>query len=143
MPDRTVYYMGDYWPTLPSQWQNYWQVAPRNWFTAVPKLILKPMANYSLTKEEKYSLALENVIFPTKFLQNEFAQLGIMPPESTIIYGAIDTKEYQTQTGCLEKENKDELSLLYIGRLSEDKGVHTAIQALSILVRQKTMTFLS
>jgi hypothetical protein len=30
-PGRVVYYVRDYWPTLPSQFKVYWQVPARNW----------------------------------------------------------------------------------------------------------------
>ena len=137
MPDRVVYYMGDYWPYLPSQWQNYWQAPPRNWFTTGPKQLLKPIANHQLAKEIRPTLKLERVIFPTAFLRDEFARKGIVPRESSIIYGAIDTSFYQNNNGPSEVKTKEKLTLLYVGRLSEEKGVQTAIQALGILVEQK------
>ena len=136
LPGRVVYYMGDYWPTLPSQWQNYWQVSPRNWVTAVPKLLLKPMANYLLRKEKRPSLKLEQVIFPTTFLQDEFVRQGIEPEQSTIIYGAIDTGLYENGHHP-NKAKAGLVNLLYIGRLAPEKGVHTAIEALGILAREK------
>ncbi len=136
LPGRVVYYMGDYWPTLPSQWQNYWQVSPRNWVTAVPKLLLKPMATYLLNKEKRPSLKLEQVIFPTAFLQAEFGRQGIEPEQSTIIYGAIDTHLYENGHHP-DKAKEGFVNLLYIGRLAAEKGVHTAIEALGILVKQK------
>jgi glycosyltransferase involved in cell wall biosynthesis len=136
LPGRVVYYMGDYWPTLPSQWQNYWQASPRNWVTAVPKLLLKPVANYLLSKEKRPSLKLEKVIFPTAFLQDEFVRQGIEPEQSTIIYGAIDTHLYENGHH-LDKAKDDLVKLLYVGRLAPEKGTHTAIEALGILVKQK------
>ena len=142
MPGQVVYYMGDYWPTLPSQWQNYWQVPPRNWVTAAPKLLLKPVANHQLAQETRPSLCFERVIFPTVFLKEEFTRRGIEPRESTIIYGAIDTSLYGDQNGASKKKLDNMITLLYVGRLSAEKGVHTAIMALSHLVHQKKLAHL-
>jgi glycosyltransferase involved in cell wall biosynthesis len=130
MPGRVAYYMGDYWTQLPNQFENYWNASPRNLITGLPKLMLKPFALKILAREKHPHLKLEHVLFPTAFMQSEFKQKGITPPYAKIIYGAIDTKPYLNN----HKELSSKLSLLYIGRLSREKGVHTAIQAVAHLV---------
>ena len=52
MPGRVAYYIGDYWTTLPSQFENYWNASPRNFVTGLPKLVLKPVAKMMLAREE-------------------------------------------------------------------------------------------
>ena len=131
LPERTIYYMGDYWPTLPNQWHNYWQAPPRRWLTGLPKLLLKPLAEWLLAREVRPALALHRVIFPTQFLQSEFASLGIVPAEAAVIYGAINTDGYPFQPQ--RAHDAAPLRLLYVGRLSAEKGVHTAIEALALL----------
>jgi glycosyltransferase involved in cell wall biosynthesis len=64
-------------------------------------------------------------------MQNEFKQKGIVPTHAKIVYGAIDTQPYVNSS----PKHDDGLSLLYVGRLSQEKGVHTAIQAVGTLVR--------
>lgn len=140
MPGRVAYYMGDYWPTLPSQWQNYWDVPPRNWLTAAPKQLLKPIAHRQLASERRSALQLERVLFPTAFLRDEFARNGIAPRESTIVYGAIDTGVYANGRAHTATRSSSSLTLLYVGRLSEEKGVHTAIEALGLLAEQGLAT---
>lgn len=135
-PGRVAYYMGDYWPTLPSQFEFYWQAPARNWATGVPKLLLKPVADRILAGEKPPALRFEHVIFPTAFMQAELKRKGVSPQETRIIYGAIDTSRYPYRNGLSEAEPDDLLSLLYIGRLTPDKGAHTAIEALGYLARQ-------
>jgi glycosyltransferase involved in cell wall biosynthesis len=130
MPGRVAYYIGDYWPTLPNQFENYWNASPRNKITGLPKLMLKPFALQILAREKRPQLKLEHVLFPTMFMQDEFKQKKIMPPHTKTIYGAVDTRPYLND----HKKANSKLSLLYIGRLSHEKGVHTAIQAVSHLV---------
>ena len=134
LPGRVVYYMGDYWPTLPSQFENYWNAPARNPVTGLPKLILKPVAQRILAREERATVDFEHVLFPTGFMQKELESKGIKPQNTKVIYGAVDTNPYKNLQHVPD-QNRD-LSLLYIGRLTAEKGVHTAIEALGHLQRQ-------
>ena len=133
MPGRVVYYIGDYWMTLPSQFENYWNASPRNFITGLPKLVLKPVAKMMLAREERSSLQLEHALFPSAFMRDELKRKGISSPNTKIIYGAIDTKPY---IGLNSKEQNNKVALLYIGRLTHEKGVHTAIEAVGQLVHE-------
>lgn len=129
MPGRVVYYMGDYWPTLPNQFENYWNAPARNPITGLPKVILKPIAQRILAREERAKVELKHVLFPTAFMQKEFESKGIKPRNAKVVYGAIDTNPYK-DLHHTSKQSQD-LSLLYVGRLTDEKGVHTAIEALA------------
>jgi len=131
LPGRVAYYMGDYWPTLPNQFENYWNAPARNPIAGFPKLLLKPIALQILKHEERATLGLEHVLFPTAFMQKEFKSKGIKPRHAKVVYGAIDTNPYKDMKQT-PRQGRD-LSLLYVGRLSEEKGVHTAIEALGHL----------
>lgn len=134
-PHKVAYYIGDYWPTLPSQHVFYWQASPRNPLTAIPKKFLKIFANRILQKEQRPQLNFEHMLFPTQFMRNELARQGVKWANEQIIYGGTDLSHYRFSRRNLEDERKP-LSLLYVGRLTEDKGVHVAIQALDNLVNQ-------
>ncbi|MEZ4714386.1 MAG: glycosyltransferase family 4 protein [Caldilineaceae bacterium] len=130
LPDRTVYYMGDYWPTLPNQFENYWNAAPRNLWTGLPKRLLAPVARRQLRREPRPALQLARLLFPTGFMQQEFARQGISPQQARIIPGAIDVSRYPFNNTEPNQRNADEpLRLLYVGRLTHDKGAHLAIEA--------------
>jgi len=133
MQGKVVYYIGDYWTTLPSQFENYWNASPRNLFTGLPKLILKPVAKRMLAREEHPSLQLEHVLFPSVFMRDELRRKGISSPNTKIIYGAIDTSSYIDHR---TERQIDVTSLLYVGRLTHEKGVHTAIEAVGQLVNK-------
>ncbi len=136
MPGRVVYYMGDYWPTLPSQYEFYWQAPARTWATAFPKFLLRPIARRMLAREKRPEPGFAYVIFPTAFMRDEFRRRGLSPQETKIIYGAIDTSLYQFRNGSSGEQQGGRLSLLYVGRLTQEKGVHTAIQAVGDLVHR-------
>ncbi len=136
MPGRVAYYMGDYWPSLPDQFAYYWKAPARSWATGIPKSILKPVALQILAGEKRASLRFENVIFPTAYMRDDFLRQGFSPQQTKIIYGAIDTSLYQLHAGRSDFQKNGGLSLLYVGRLIRDKGVHTAIEAIGHLVNQ-------
>ena len=137
-PDRVAYYMGDYWPTLPSQYEFYWQAPARHWAAAGPKYLLGSIARRMLAQEEKPVLKFAHVMLPTAFMRDELKRKGIFFQETKIIYGAIDTRRYLSHNSPKSSSNGS-LSLLYVGRLTADKGVHTAIEALDKLVHQYNM----
>jgi glycosyltransferase involved in cell wall biosynthesis len=60
---------------------------------------------------------------------------GIVPQSSKIIRGAIDTSRYQFRNGSSTAREDGRVSLLYVGRLTPEKGVHTAVEALGELIR--------
>jgi glycosyltransferase involved in cell wall biosynthesis len=136
MAGRVVYYMGDYWPTLPNQFENYWNAPPRSFLTGLPKLLLKPFAQAILAREKQPDIKLGHVLFPSVFMQNEFGRLGIVIQNSKVIYGAIDTSVYITRAQVSRRQIRELTLLCVVARLENEKGVHTAIEAVGQLVQE-------
>jgi glycogen synthase len=136
-PGKVVYYMADYWPTLPSQHKFYWDAPARNWATRIPKSLLKPIASLLLSREDQPALALERVIFPSEFLRDELRRRGIKMGETKVIYGGVNTRLFSSGIGAMGSKNGRPLSLLYAGRLAPEKGVDIAIEAIRILVHER------
>lgn len=136
LPGRVACYIGDYWLTLPSQYENYWNAPARNPLTGLPKLFLRPLARRILAREPRPALQVEHALFPSAFMQTELQHKGVTPKHSKIIHGAIDTRPYLN----LQRASLPEtVSLLYVGRLTREKGVHTAIEGVGHLVRHYGM----
>lgn len=136
MPGRVVYYMGDYWPTLPSQFENYWQSMPRSRIARLPKRLLGFAAERILDREARPPLQFEHVLYPSAFMRDEFARRGIKAHHSTIIYGGVDTSLYRQNSRNRTAPDSQITRLLFTGRLTPDKGVHTALEAVSKLVHE-------
>ncbi len=159
LPAHVAYYMGDYWPTLPSQYQMYWESPARNWATLLPKSILGFVAQQILAREQLPTPRFEHVIFPTKFMRHELQRKGVAVGDAQIIYGGADTHLYANRckssngghcdssfgesSHTHESEDGQVLKLLYTGRISYDKGVHTAIEAVALLVKEHGLRNLS
>lgn len=140
LPGRVIYYIGDYWPALPSQFEYYWKAPAQYWYTQLPKAMLGIAANYILAQETLSKPRFERVLFPTIFMRNELVKRGMKPEESLIIYGAADTTPYlRPGTGASVRPEgngeSNKTTLLYAGRIRSDKGVHLAIKALARLVQ--------
>lgn len=123
-PGRVIYYIGDYWLTLPSQTHTYWHT-PGGPLTKLPKALLGTIARRQLARQTRPTLRLTHGLFPTPFMRHKLNQDNITFTHSAIIPGAIDTSRFTYHT----RPQANPLRLLYLGRLHPDKGVHTAITA--------------
>jgi glycosyltransferase involved in cell wall biosynthesis len=124
--------MGDFWPTLPGQFSNYWEAPAHSPAARLLKGLLRPLALKMLAREKQPVLLLEHVIYPSLFMKSEFERRGILPDCTEVIYGSVDTSPYLGQSRSARV--RDGVSLLYVGRLTPEKGVHTTIEALGHLV---------
>ena len=136
LPGRVVYYIGDYWPTLPSQHELYWQAPARDWTTHLPKQLLGFFARRRLMHAQRPVPQFGHVLFPTHFMRKALERLGMVAQHTSVIYGAADTSHYASAAANAIRE-PDTLALLYAGRVTPDKGVHVAIEAVAQLVHQQ------
>lgn len=141
LPGRVVYYLADYWPTLPSQHEFYWQAPARSWATRLPKGLLRPLAQLLLKRKRGPVLEFDRAILPSEFLKDELLRKGAGLRSATVIPGAVNTAPFlaasriggQTPGRAGERP----LALLYAGRLAPEKGIETAIAALGELVHRR------
>ena len=133
-PNRVAYYFGDYWPTLPSQYQAYWTGPARNWVTAVLKTPLRRTALREMARDHVPTLELRHAMFATAFVRDELSRLGVRAADGRVVYGAIETQRYARRQ-VEPSGDSDRPRLLWVGRLTADKGPDTAIEALALLVR--------
>ncbi len=132
LPTRTAYYFGDYWPTLPDQFSRYWEAPAQSWAAAVPKAVLGAVARRLLAAEPRPALALRQGMFPSAFLQQKYAEAGLIPERSAVVLGGVETHRYREAPAATGRFNG--LTLLYAGRLTREKGALTAVEALAQLV---------
>jgi glycosyltransferase involved in cell wall biosynthesis len=135
-PSKVVYRFGDYWPTLPSQHVAYWKVIGRKWYARPLKKLVGKLALALLAKKDDLPpIKFERAICISKASQFELVNQGIPLSDVRIIYGGIDVGRFlNLELLRGNKENKGFLDLVYIGRLSPEKGIETAILAIDKLV---------
>ncbi|MEM9773162.1 MAG: glycosyltransferase family 4 protein [Chloroflexota bacterium] len=135
LPGRVAYYLGDYWPSLPPQFKNYWEAKPSNWIKGIPKAILSAPAKAILSRETPAKLDLSVGIFCSNYLKDKLEQQEICFKSNHIVYGAIDTRPYQTIAKTRQPSSNKVIHLLSLGRIIPDKGVKTIILAINELVQ--------
>lgn len=129
-PHGVFYYIADYWLTLPSQDLQYWRAPARTQLARASKGVLKPIAERWLARERRPALELAYALFPSAYLRAELWQKGVQFGATAVIPGAIDTSLYPVREKSGLMDRSASFQLLYVGRLSPEKGVETAIHAL-------------
>ena len=138
-PNRVVYRFGSYWPILPSQVEQYWNTPGRSWITSYPKKILKWIASKNIEKSEDRDLSHSHVVCISQSVLDEFTKVGIIFPDVRIIHNGIDINRFDFGSSIwIKKSMPKRINLLYLGRLAHEKGVHTAIEALALIIKSIT-----
>jgi glycosyltransferase involved in cell wall biosynthesis len=136
LPDRVIYYLGDYWPTLPDPLVTFW----RQPGGSLPARWIRWIAGRSGTRRAfatttKVPLEFRHTLVCSNFLREELVRRGAPMAAAKCVAGGVDTRPFLR----LARESGHEdhaLSLLYVGRLVPDKGAHVLLEALGMLERQ-------
>ena len=138
MPGRVTYYMASYWPTDEDLHLAYWKSPANRRITEAFKRVLRSFALARL-KRQGYPprLKFDHVICCSEYVRDTLVNAGKFPPRASVVYAGADPAPFQR----LEQKKKSTKTgratrLLYFGRLVPDKGVHTAIEALGLLVHK-------
>ncbi len=127
LPHRVVYYVASYWAIEPDAHTAFWcdgGSLPKRWLAAiVTRTLARPAP--------RDALAFEHVLCVSDFMRQKLIHAGaITAGNSRVVFNGIDPDIFTPSTAA---PPADTLRLLYAGRLSPDKGVHTAIEALAQL----------
>jgi glycosyltransferase involved in cell wall biosynthesis len=134
-PDKVVYRFATYWPTLPSQHEFYWRTPGRSWYSRIPKQVLGSVALAMLTKEaQKAPLTFRHAVCVSAAVRDILVKAGIPVANAKIIYTGLDVQKYLNGEQNQQGYDDQSLNLLYAGRLTPDKGIETAIEAMTKLV---------
>jgi glycosyltransferase involved in cell wall biosynthesis len=131
MPQRVVYYLADYWPAAADMHTAYWQTPTRRLLTRIPKNVVGSLAQAILAGAGRPKLRFERVICVSKALRDNLVAAGIPIEHARVIYNGIDVAQFAR--GIRHDRSFAPLRLLYAGQIASQKGVHTAIEAMSLL----------
>ena len=132
MPGRTVYYLSDHWPVAVDMHTAYWNLPAQHWYMQWPKQMLRRLALAVLSGQAHTELRFENSICVSAALRANLAEQGLHVREARVIHGGADPERYPEPIA--RDFSRRPLRLLCAGRLSAQKGVHTAVEALAKLV---------
>lgn len=134
LPGKVLYRFAAYWPTLPSQHELYWRTPGHNWLARLIKRGLGAIALSMLANEgPPPSLKFEHTMCVSAATRDKLVKAGVPVAGAQIIHTGLDVKPYLEDV-VSHKNGKQHVDLLYAGRLCTDKGVETAVKAMTKLV---------
>jgi glycogen synthase len=135
---KVVYYVSDHWPVHATPHDVYWRLPGRRWYLKPAKAVANRLALALLEWQGgEAPLKFERAICVSKTLRQSLVEKGAPLERAAVIYNGIDVAVFSRhKPGANGREPDECLRLLYAGRLSHDKGVHTAVAALARLVHQ-------
>jgi glycogen synthase len=130
-PRRTAYFISSYWPTDIDPHRAYWSMPARNHHLNNIKKFINKLVLAEL-KLENYppALSFPHVKCCSKFVRDRLVKQGKISEKAGVLYGGIKINDFYSES---KKNFPERLKLIYVGRLVEDKGVKTAIEALRFL----------
>lgn len=132
LPGRVVYYMASYWPTEMDAHSAYWSFPAKNGIKRYPKdFLAKIFRQYFIAATPRNQLDFSLVLCVSSFVQDYMVEEAKVPRIQTrVVHNGINLDRFRLNP---ESAPGDELRLLYAGRLSADKGVHTILESLAML----------
>lgn len=135
LPGRVAYYIASYWPSEPDAHNAFWQDLPNTPHKRYLKQVAGKVVNPLLPKEKRNALDFKLVMCVSRFLQEYLIEHADMPRENMhVVHNGIDPSLFEWTPRVFDRSP---LKLIYAGRLSPDKGVHTAVNAMAHLLSQK------
>jgi glycosyltransferase involved in cell wall biosynthesis len=137
-PGRVIYRFATYWPLLPSQHEEYWRTPGRTWFSRWPKRLLGTIALFVLARErQQFNLAFENAICVSAATRAKLVEGGLPLSGARVVHTGINVERYLERSKPSVRPESVKLKLLYAGRLTPEKGIHTALEALAKVCRDQ------
>ncbi len=137
LPQRVAYYLCDYWLSLPSAYLQQLQAPASRTLARLPKRILSQPFVSRLRSETPIRLRVQYPICVSQGLRKILVKDGVGVQHARIIHGGTefsDTRHLSARAHS--NQNVLSLRLLYAGRLTPEKGVHTAIRAMALLAHE-------
>jgi glycogen synthase len=132
MPERTAYYLCDYWPTLPSAYvQQLKAVARRPVMRLVKKAVTGPFVS-RLDAEPLSALRFRNPICCSEAVRRTLVREGVEISHAQVVFGGIKATDFSGDRGA-DASNAGTFRLIYLGRLAPEKGVLAAVRAMDVL----------
>ena len=133
LPSRVVYYLAGQWPALSDVNVAYWSHPAHRWFMRWPKQLLSKIVLPSGTVHEVSVLKFNHVLCVSQALRENLIQQGLPFTRAKVVHNGIQVTQFRRENDAKERFCQGKLRLLYAGQVAQHKGVHTIIDAMSLL----------
>lgn len=133
-----VYWLAHYSPAQPDAYWRYWSQLParRTWL-GLPKRLLARVALAQLRREGKpVRPRMSHVAVVSEWMRRKGLAEGTLPEHTEVIYNGVETELFHRPVP--QPDQKPPITLLLAGRVSPDKGVHVAIEAVAKLAHARS-----
>lgn len=134
LPGRVVYYMASLWPTELDAHLAYWKDHNSGKPTAILKRLIGQVVSRTLcNRTSRSQLDFSRVLCVSAYIRDVLIRdADIAPEKLRVVHNGIELDKFTMRNISYQRQ---ELKLLYAGRLSPDKGVHTAIEGFRIFAQ--------
>jgi len=128
----TAYYLAGVSPTDPTIIEQYWVNPGHSVLARIGKRLLRPVLGHY--RREKVSLRLQHVMCVSDYERRRVVTAGVHEENTWVVHNGIDLMQFPF-LGLPSSRRKPgtPLRVLYAGRLVEDKGAHTLVDAMATL----------
>ncbi len=136
LPNQVVYSFAGYWPLEPDMHEQYWHARDGNWLGrqfrwTIATVALSPRYRPVQTR----SLRFTHAITCSQFVLRRLRESGLTLPYARVVISGIDVNNF-VPASVTKPRSSNELKAVYAGGIASHKGVHTAIEAIHLLVEQ-------
>lgn len=131
----TVYYLAGYLPEWSDEYIDYWQTEPVSKSDRLLKRLLARVALAMLRREGKpIPVKFEHVICVSAYVRQRLVEQGLIPADAVVIHNGVNLSDFSPPV----YQNADSwhhgpIACLVAGRVAPEKGIHTVIDAFSLL----------
>lgn len=140
LPDRTAYYFCDYWAALPRASSQQLSAPADRPLLQLAKSLTSVLLGPVARRQHAAPLRIARGICCSKAVADELRRSGAVQ-DAPVVHGGIDLARFP-QRSPRPRQRDDELRLIYLGRLSPEKGIETAVEAMKQLAAGETRAML-
>lgn len=113
-------------------WLHWCYGVPRETWKALPKRLLSAAFKRARATSELKHLCLRHAQFASNYLKVEALEAARCLPDACVIHWGVDLSRYPFAPVQPQESRK----LLFVGQIAPHKGVHTAIEAVKVLIER-------
>jgi len=132
---HVAYWLAGYSPAEPDAFWVYWErLNGRSWRRPL-KALVRPLALGILRAEGKpVRPRMDHVAVVSEYIRRQGIAQGTLPAHARVIYNGVEVDRFYQP---VQAHITGPLTVLQAGRVSADKGVHTAVEAIGRLVHEQ------
>lgn len=136
LPGRVLFYLGDYWPTLPPQCETYWRLSRAG--RLLSRLGIGPrQRSAGGVLGARDSLAglpsFEQAAVCSDHLRRALGRQVPALARASLIHGGVPTAAFVAAGRGRRRFAASSIEILFVGRLVSDKGLRILLEALALL----------